>query len=301
MGKKRNQEALYQFSEEPAGPSGTTFVLGGVIGALGYGLYQFYQWWVRDEDGPTGRGGIGFGKGNGSGINLNPLDKGKAQTGDDEGELDGAAWERAEIGGVQGWQRKGIPVPDLGDGMLQAVLILGDGETIPDAAGWPDNLPAFLVHDRFGAYPETPGGWFIDATLGARGAPAGRTLTCRAATPDELNACIAAELAKGEGGDNDEEGLPPCTRFVVTPKVADQVFDFLAALMPARSPSPDPADAGYSTEDMRRYYCNVAIDRAARLMGVTLPDEACAIDEPSQLALLGRIEAHYDSLHGERS
>lgn len=199
MPKKRAQEErLYRFGEaEPQPqPSATTFLVGGVAGALGYSLYRLYQWWLRDEDGPAGRWGIGFGKGSGA-VNVNPLKKGKAGTGDGGGGI-GEQWERAKVAGVEGWRRKGIPLPKEEGGpetYQAAVLVMGDGDAIPDLAGWPDALPVFFVHDPAAPYPEVAGGWLVDATIGDRDAPAGRLVTCSARSSADLRTCVARELA----------------------------------------------------------------------------------------------------------
>lgn len=171
-------------------------LLGGLIGAVGYGAYWLYQLWRRNEDGPAGRGGLGFGKGN-AGVNVNPLDMGKAGTGDGGGELDGHKWERATVAGVEGWRRQGVPLPKEEGGpetYQAAVLIMGDGDTIPDLSGWPVTLPVFFVHDPAAPYPVVAGGWLIDATIGDRAEPPNRTMTCRARNADELSACIRDEL-----------------------------------------------------------------------------------------------------------
>jgi hypothetical protein len=174
-----------------------TFVKGGIVAAVGYGLYRLLEWFRRDEDGPAGSGfGVGFGKGN-AGINVNPLDKGEAGTGDGDGELDGEKWERAEVSGVKGWRRRGIPLPKEEGGpetYQAAVLIMGDGDAIPDMAGWPNNLPAFFVHDDTAPYPNVDGGWMVDATFGSRAEPPGRTVTCQAATSADLFNCVKAAL-----------------------------------------------------------------------------------------------------------
>lgn len=197
MAKRRAREdKLYQLAEDDSQPSATTFLLGGVVGAVGYSLYRLYQWWLRDEDGPAGRGGIGFGKGSGL-INVNPLDKGNAGTGDGGG-LDGSKWERAQVAGVDGWRRKGIPLPKEEGGpetYQAAVLIMGDGDAIPDLSGWPSSLPVFFVHNPGAPYPEVTGGWLLDATIGSRKAPPGRFMTCQASGSDDLRDCVARELA----------------------------------------------------------------------------------------------------------
>lgn len=171
-------------------------VLGGAVGVVGYGLYWLARLWSRNEDGPAGRWGLGFGKGN-AGINVNPLDMGKAATGDGEGDVDGQKWERAQVAGVEGWQRKGIPLFKEIDGERTyqiAVLIMGDGDTIPDVSGWPDELGVFFVSNPDAPYPLVDGGWLIDATLGNRLEPPGRTMTCRAKTSDELRQCMQDNL-----------------------------------------------------------------------------------------------------------
>lgn len=172
-------------------------VSGGVAMAVGYALLRAYQWWKRDEDGPTGGFGIGFGKGNG-GININPVDKGNASTGDG-GELDGNAWERRSVAGVQGWRRKDVPLPkeEGGPATYQAaVLIMGDGSAIPDLAGWPKTLPVFFVHDRSAPAPDVDGGWMIRATYGARKAPGNWIFDCAATDSQSLTKCVKEVLSE---------------------------------------------------------------------------------------------------------
>lgn len=184
---------------EESSTFGTVATLG-ILGLLGYGAYKVLQWWRRDEDGPSGGWGIGFGKGNG-GINLNPFDKGKAGTGEgDEGI--GQQWERAEVDGVKGWRRKGIPLPKQEGGPATyqaAVLIVGDGDSIPDLAGWPDNLPVFFVHDPSQPYPDVDGGWFADALYGVTDLERDygsytRYFSCAAEDSASLRKCVKNEI-----------------------------------------------------------------------------------------------------------
>lgn len=172
----------------------STFAVSTALGAIGYVLYRLF--WRSDEDGPIGGGwGAGFGKGTG-GVNVNPLDMGKAGTGDGGG-LDGDKWERAQVSGVAGWRRRGVPLPKEEGGpetYQAAVLIMGDGNAIPDMSGWPINLPVFFVHDGNASYPEVTGGWMIDATFGNRGDPQGRVVTCKAATSADLYKCVKSEI-----------------------------------------------------------------------------------------------------------
>jgi hypothetical protein len=174
----------------------SAFIKSGIVGAVAYGLYRLTEWWRRSEDGPAGKWGVGFGKGN-AGVNVNPLDMGTAATGDGEGKLDGEKWERAEVAGVEGWRRRGIPLPNEEGGpetYQAAVLIMGDGDAIPDVSGWPNNLPVFFVHDPSAAYPEVDGGWLIDATFGNREEPGNRSVACKASTSDDLFKCVKTEL-----------------------------------------------------------------------------------------------------------
>lgn len=182
---------------EPAGSHAVTI---GLIGAAAYGLYKLVQWWRRDEDGPSAGWGIGFGKGNGR-LNLNPFDKGKASTGDGGGEDPGQQWERATVSGVEGWRRKGIPLPGQPGNpntFQAAVLIVSDGP-IPDVARWPNSLPVFFVNDQKAGYPEVEGGWLVDARFGtlelARKYPTmTRNFACAAKDSASLTACLKQEL-----------------------------------------------------------------------------------------------------------
>lgn len=182
------------------GSTGSNVVALGLIGAAAYGVYKLVQWWRRNEDGPSSRWGIGFGKGN-AGINVNPFDKGKAGTGDG-GNGPGAKWERATVSGVQGWRRKGIPLPgeEGNPNTFQAaVLIVSDDGSIPDVAKWPETLPVFFVDDPDAAYPEVEGGWLVDARFGTvelqHNYPGMiRIFACAATTSESLTKCVKQEL-----------------------------------------------------------------------------------------------------------
>lgn len=180
-------------------PVGTAVAVG-AIGLVAYGIYKFVEWWRRNEDGPAGRWGLGFGRGNGW-INLNPFDKGKAGTGDG-GEDIGEKWERAEVAGVKGWRRKGVPLPteEGGPATYQAaVLIVGDGDSIPELTGWPDNLSVFFVHDPDQPYPDVEGGFGIDALYGTNKPEKKylretRYFSCAATDSKSLRKCVKSEI-----------------------------------------------------------------------------------------------------------
>jgi hypothetical protein len=171
----------------------------GLIGAAAYGVYKLVQWWRRNEDGPTGGWGFGFGKGNG--VSLNPLDKGKAGTGDG-GESPGAQWERATVSGVKGWRRKGIPLPgeEGNPNTFQAAaLVVSEDGTVPDLAGWPKNLPVFFVDDPEEEFPTVEGGWLVDAHFGTtelqRTYPSQiHNFSCAATDSASLAMCVKQEL-----------------------------------------------------------------------------------------------------------
>lgn len=181
--------------------SAGTVVAVGAIGLLAIGVYKLVQWWRRDEDGPAGGWGVGFGRGNGW-INLNPFDKGKAGTGDDDGDEVGEQWERAEVAGVKGWRRKGVPLPTEEGGPAThqaAVLIVGDGDAIPEVSDWPETLPVFFVHDPREGYPDVAGGWGIDALYGTtkpekKYPRETRYFSCAATDSDSLRKCVKNEL-----------------------------------------------------------------------------------------------------------
>lgn len=178
-------------------PRARTVALALVGGGLAFAGWRLWRWWQRDEDGPTSGLGIGFGSGDGSGINLDPTDKGKAETGSGDAGLDGNKWERRTVAGVAGWRRKDIPLPTEPGGPATyqaAVLIMGDGSAIPDLAGWPQNLPVFFIHDRHAPYPEVEGGWFIDVLYGDRPPPPNRWFSCYATDSDELKVCVKQEI-----------------------------------------------------------------------------------------------------------
>lgn len=189
-----------QLGDDEGDSTGSNVVAVGLLGAAAYGIYKLVQWWRRNEDGPTSGWGVGFGKGN-AGLNLNPIDKGKAGTGDG-GDGIGAKWERATVSGVQGWRRKGIPLPgeEGNPNTFQAaILIVSDDGSIPDIAKWPDTLPVFFVNDADAGYPEVDGGWLLDARFGTielqhKYPNMIRNFACAATDSASLTKCIKQEL-----------------------------------------------------------------------------------------------------------
>ena len=194
--------ALLADGDRESDSTASDLVALGLIGAAAWGVYKVVQWWLRDEDGPSGGFGVGFGKGNGW-LNLNPLDKGKAGTGDGGGGI-GAQWERTSVSGIKGWRRKGVPLPgeDGNKNTFQAaVLIVSEDGSIPDMNKWPMTLPVFFIDDPAAAYPEVEGGWLVDARFGTlelqRDYPGGsRVFSCAATSSASLTKCVKRELSE---------------------------------------------------------------------------------------------------------